>query len=65
MMEYHIVIRVEPSLKELVKQVAQARGESISNFVRRAIKSELARLSYLSPAEKKALGITAQEERST
>ncbi|MGD0424728.1 MAG: ribbon-helix-helix protein, CopG family [Candidatus Bathyarchaeia archaeon] len=61
-MEYHIVIRVELSLKELMKQVAKARGESISDFVRRAIKSELARLSYLSPEENKALGILAQKE---
>jgi hypothetical protein len=56
------VIRVELSLKELMKQVAKARGESISDFVRRAIKSELARLSYLSPEENKALGILAQKE---
>lgn len=56
------MIRVELSLKELMKQVAKARGESISDFVRRAIKSELARLSYLSPEENKALGILAQKE---
>jgi uncharacterized protein (DUF1778 family) len=57
MTEYHIVVRIEPSLKKLVDQVAKARGERISNFVRRAIKSELARLSYLTADEKKALGI--------
>jgi len=43
---------------ELVKKVAKARGEDLSDFVRRAIKMELARLSFLSNAEKKALGIS-------
>ncbi len=42
---------------KLVKQVAKARGEDLSDFVRRAVKTELARLSYLSPSEKKALGV--------
>lgn len=60
MSEYHIVVRIEPSLKGLINRVAQARGECISNFVRRAIKSELARLSYLTPDEKKALGIETE-----
>jgi hypothetical protein len=42
---------------KLVKQVAKARGEDLSDFVRRAVKMELARLSFLSPEEKKALGL--------
>jgi len=40
----------------LLRKVCQARGENISNFVRRAVKMELARLSFLSDEEKKALG---------
>lgn len=40
----------------LLKRVCQARGENISNFVRRAVKMELGRLSFLSDEEKKALG---------
>jgi len=45
---------------ELVKKVAKARGEDLSDFVRRAVKMELARLSFLSNAEKKALGISTK-----
>jgi len=54
---------VDPPLKELIDRVAKARGEQISNFVRRAVKTELARLSYLSPEEKKALGIQPDVEQ--
>ena len=46
---------------KLVKQVAKARGEDLSDFVRRAVKMELARLSYLSPVEKKALGLEKEQ----
>jgi hypothetical protein len=41
----------------LLKKVCSARGENLSSFVRRAIRTELARLSYLTEDEKKALGI--------
>jgi len=41
---------------ELLKKVCQARGEDLSDFVRRSVKMELARLSYLNNEEKKALG---------
>ena len=44
---------------ELLKKICKARGEDLSDFVRRAIKTELARLSYLSKEEKKALGFEA------
>ena len=40
---------------QLIKKVARARGEDLSDFVRRAVKRELARLSYLTDEEKKAL----------
>ncbi len=42
---------------DLLKQIAENRGEDLSDFVRRAVKMELARLSFLSPEEKKALGM--------
>jgi hypothetical protein len=42
---------------QLVKKVAKARGEDLSDFVRRAVKMELARLSFLNEEEKKALGL--------
>jgi len=40
----------------LLKDICEKRGEDVSGFVRRAIKKELAKLGYLSEAEKKALG---------
>jgi len=50
-------IRIDPELKELLRRVAKAREEDMSTFVKRAIKTELARLSFLSNEEKKALGV--------
>ena len=41
---------------ELLKKVCKARGEDLSDFVRRSVKKELARLSFLTAEEKKALG---------
>jgi len=47
---------MQPRDVRLLKEVCRARGEDVSDFVRRAIKMELARLSFLTPEEKKALG---------
>lgn len=41
----------------LLRRVCQARGEDLSDFVRRAVRRELARLSFLSKMDKKALEI--------
>lgn len=41
----------------LLRDVCKARGENISNFVRRSVRKELVQLSYLSPYKKKALGV--------
>jgi metal-responsive CopG/Arc/MetJ family transcriptional regulator len=49
---------------DLLKQVCKARGENVSSFIRRAIRTELARLSYLSDADKKALGVHLTRQRS-
>ena len=46
---------------DLLKKVCQLRGEGVSDFVRRAIRIELARLSFLSEEEKKALGFKVNE----
>lgn len=40
---------------ELIKKIAKARGEDLSDFVRRAVYRELARLNFLSQEQKKAL----------
>ncbi len=50
-----IFARMDEKEVQLIKKVAKARGEDLSDFVRRAVKRELARLSYLTDEEKKAL----------
>lgn len=52
-----LVVRASPELIDLVRKVAEARGEYVADLVRRAVKTELARLSFLSDFEKKALGV--------
>lgn len=51
-------MRFTPELHKLLKQVAEARGEDLSDFIRRAVYKELAELSFLSENMKKALGCT-------
>jgi len=46
----------------LIKEVARDRGQDVSDFIRFSVRKELARLSFLSPAEKKALEITKKEK---
>jgi hypothetical protein len=50
-----IYVRMEGEKILLIKKIARARGETLSDFVRRALRRELARLGYLSDEEKKAL----------
>ncbi len=57
MTQYHLVVRVDPAVKKLLLVVANARGETPSDFVRRSILTELARLSFLDDVSKKALGV--------
>jgi len=52
-----IGVRVTPKDRMLLEKVCKARGEDISNFVRRAIRTELAKLSFYPDDVKKALGI--------
>jgi uncharacterized protein (DUF1778 family) len=47
--------------KVLLEKVCKARGEDLSDFVRRSIRKELASLSYLSDEEKKALGVKTEK----
>lgn len=44
-------------LADLLREVSKARGEDVSDFVRRAILRELAQLSFLPDRQKKALGV--------
>ena len=50
-----IFARMPKEDTELIRKIAKARGEDLSDFVRRAIYRELARLDFLSQEQKKAL----------
>ena len=46
-----------PEYVKLMKRVAKARGEDLSDFVRRAVYKELAELDFLSEEHERALGL--------
>lgn len=50
-------VRVTLQDRQLLEMVCSARGEDLSDFVRRAIRKELASLSFLPDDQKKALGM--------
>lgn len=50
-------VRVTERDRQLLDQVCKARGEDLSDFIRRSIRKELAALSFLPDEDKKALGI--------
>ena len=52
-----IGIRMPKSDTILLKRICKGRGEDLSDFVRRAVRTEMARLSFLDPLDKKALGV--------
>jgi hypothetical protein len=52
-----ISVKIDVETITLVKKVSKARGEQLSDFVRRSVRMELVNLGYLGEAEKKALGI--------
>ena len=52
-----IGLRIEIEDRRLLEKVCNARGEQISDFVRRAVKKELASLSFYNAETKKALEI--------
>jgi len=51
-------VRITEDLHAKLKTISGARGEDVSDFVRRAILKELASLSFLLEDQKKALGLT-------
>jgi len=50
-------VRVTKEDRNLLDKVCRARGEDLSDFIRRAIRKELASLSFYSEETKKALGV--------
>ena len=59
-MSEFVNVRFGESDKALLLKVVKSRREDISSFVRKAVMSEIARLSYLTIEEKKALGVLAK-----
>jgi len=55
-----IGVRVSKEDRTLLDQICKARGEDLSDFVRRSIRKELASLSFLSDSQKKALGMKSE-----
>ena len=46
--------------KKLLRKVCVDRRETVTDFVRRSVMKELARLSFLPDSEKKALGVPSR-----
>lgn len=59
----YIGARVPTRISGTLKKICEQRGEDVSDFIRRTIYTELARLGYLSDAECKALGIKKEERQ--
>ena len=57
-------VRVTLEDRRLLEIVCKARGEDLSDFMRRAIRKELASLSFLPEVQKKALGIKSVDNSS-
>jgi hypothetical protein len=51
-----VTFRIEEADRELLEKICRARGESLSSFVRRALRMEFARLGFLGQDEMKAPG---------
>lgn len=58
-----IFARVDLQLYQKVREISSARGEDVSDFVRRAVLKELASLSFLPDDQKKALGILERTQK--
>lgn len=50
-------VRITDDFYSKLKAIAKARGEDVSDFIRRAVLKELASLNFLSEFENKALGV--------
>jgi len=59
-----IGIRIPKKDAALLKRICESRREDLSDFVRRAIRTEMAKLSFLKPLKKKALGIATKGSAS-
>lgn len=62
-LEKVVGVRVTKDLYSKLKTVSHARGEDMSDFLRRALLKELASLSFLPENQKKALGINGDTNK--
>jgi len=53
--------RFEKSVAQTLRGFSEARGEKLSTVLRRSVRRELARHSYLTGDDKKALGVGNDE----
>jgi len=60
-----IGIRIPKRDAALLKRICESRREDLSDFVRRSIRTEMAKLSFLKPIDKKALGIKVEASRTS
>jgi hypothetical protein len=58
-----IGIRIPGKDAALLKRICESRREDLSDFVRRAIRIEMAKLSFGTALEKKALGVKTEKNR--
>ena len=49
--------RFEEKEAQLLRSVCKARGEDVSDFIRRSVRVQLAELGYMNEEEEKALGL--------
>ncbi len=57
-----IGVRLDSGDVLLLKRVCKSRGEDLSDFVRRAVRTELAKLGFLKPSDQQALGLKPPEK---
>lgn len=57
LMKVQLNIKIEQKDLKLIRKISKNRGEGLADFVRFAIKMELARLGFLDSGEMKALEV--------
>lgn len=57
MLSTTIGVRMNTKDRKILEKVCEARGEDLSDFIRRAVRKELAELSFYPDDVKKALGV--------
>ena len=61
MLNLTIGVRIQKEDRKLLDIVCKARGEDISDFVRRSIRKELASLNFYNQETKRALGLKTDQ----